>query len=131
MFLASLLASFGGGGALMALNAWRLGRRAAAAGIFAAGVAATALLALLGSFVPEDSLAASRGMGVAVAIVARQVAVLAQGRAYGEHLRLGGRRGRWWGALAVSVVVGVLVLLPPAVAVFVARFGVEALTAPE
>ncbi len=127
VFLGTLLGSLAGGGALMALNAWRLGRRRAATLLFAAGVGATAALMVLSSYVPEGSLAGSRLVGLLVALVGRQVAMLVQGRAYGEHLSEGGPRGRWWGALGVTLLVSVLVLLPLAVGVFVARFGLPAL----
>jgi tetratricopeptide (TPR) repeat protein len=119
VFVASVLFSFFGGAALLAMNAWRLGRRAAAAVAVGLSGAALATLVFFSNAVPEDSLSTSRVWTLVAAIAMRLVAGASQGGAYQAHLGQGGRRGSTWAALGVALL-ATLSLLAPAFAVYVA-----------
>lgn len=112
VFVVSLVFSFVGGAGLLAVNAWRLGRRAAAACAVLLSGAVLLPLLFFSASLPEDSFASSRIMSVFAAIAMRFAAGASQGRAYQAHLEAGGRRGSTWAALGIALLAALSIMAP-------------------
>ncbi len=99
----TLATLFGGplaGTSLMALNYRRLGEKTNALKTVMAGIGATALLMLLGSFLPQGS---SLPIGIGLLAGTRRAAQSLQAQAIGEHINQGGRLGSMWKAFGVGM----------------------------
>jgi hypothetical protein len=115
VLLAAILAAFPGGLALMALNAWRLGRRSTSLALMVLAYAGTVAFGFAMIHLPERAADRGRILALLIAFALRQATVIAQGCAFGEHLAAGGRRGSWLAAVGLAVVAAFTVIFTSAV----------------
>jgi len=97
------------GGAVLAINEFRLGHKRRAWEMAAGGMLATAILFVIGSLLPDNFPSAV--LVIPQITCAKALAEKLQGRAYNAHLSAGGKKASNWGGVGIGFVGLILVLV--------------------